>query len=107
MIRVSCQYAYQIYAYHTKIENTRMYTSYKHAYVFHIYERAYTYAIITYAYPVLNQIRAYHYAYIRFSILERRILQANIDIPRILIYACIPYFYLNYVYKAIIKFMKT
>ena len=41
---------------------------------------------------VLNQIRAYHYAYIRFSILERSILQANIDIPRILIYACIPYF---------------
>ena len=41
MIRVSCQYAYQIYAYHTKIENTRMYTSYKHAYVFHIYERAF------------------------------------------------------------------
>ena len=60
--------------------------------------------IITYAYPVLNQIRAYHYA---FSILERSMLQANIDIPRILIYACIPYFYLNYVYKAIIKFMKT
>ena len=29
--------------------------------------------IITYAYPVLNQIRAYHYAYIRFSILERSI----------------------------------
>ena len=63
--------------------------------------------IITHAYPVLNQIRAYHYAYIRFSILERSILQANIDIPRILIYACIPYCYLNYVYKAIIKFMKT
>ena len=41
MIRVSCQYAYQIYAYHTKIGNTRMYTSYEHAYVFHIYERAF------------------------------------------------------------------
>ena len=40
IIRVSCQYAYQIYAYHTKIGNTRMYTSYEHAYVFHIYERA-------------------------------------------------------------------
>ena len=41
IIRVSCQYAYQIYAYHTKIGNTRMYTSYEHAYVFHIYERAF------------------------------------------------------------------
>ena len=58
--------------------------------------------IITYSYPVLNQIRAHHYAYIRFSVLERSILLANIDIPRILIYVCIPYFYL-----AIIKFMKT
>ena len=62
--------------------------------------------IITYAYSVLNQIRAYYYAYIRFNILERSILQANTDISRILVYACIPYFYLSYVYKAI-KFMKT
>ena len=62
--------------------------------------------IVTYAYPVLNQIRAYHYAYIRFNILERSILQANTDIPRILIHACIPYVYLSYVYKAI-KFMKA
>ena len=41
--------------------------------------------IIIYAYPVLNQVCAYHYAYIRFNILERSILPANIDIPCILI----------------------
>ena len=41
MMRVPCQYAYQIYADHTKIGNTRMYTSYEHEYVFHIYKRAF------------------------------------------------------------------
>ena len=43
--------------------------------------------IIIYACPVLNQIRACHYAYVRFSVLERSI-HADIDILYILLHAC-------------------
>ena len=43
--------------------------------------------ITIYACPVLNQIRACHYAYVRFSVLERSI-HADIDILYILLHAC-------------------